>query len=191
MSKTSKIFCASLALILVLCLGLNAAGMLLYRLAGTSLAQALLDGSLRDHRAARSIADCTPPPGFDSLFTIDAGMFTAVSYTAGDDDSSHIFFFQLPSGYDLDRGAASGLIENIGGSVVRSDRLTVVDSFPTQIRGQEVLLTISESENHTGQPYREAFAAFEGRGGQALVLISRPLHLWDQQEVDRFLASIQ
>jgi hypothetical protein len=75
--------------------------------------------------------------------------------------------------------------------MVGNREMVVVDEIPATIMGQPVTLVVSEGRNHDGQLYRQVDGMFEGKGGQALVVISGPVQTWDQTVVDEFIASIR
>ncbi len=49
---------------------------------------------------------------------------------------------------------------------------------------------ILEGVNHENRPYRQAVGTFQGKSGQAMVVVSGPSATWDQEVVDKFIASI-
>jgi predicted GH43/DUF377 family glycosyl hydrolase len=69
--------------------------------------------------------------------------------------------------------------------------VTVIETKPCQIRGEETTLVISEGVSHDGHRYRSASAVFDGNGGTALVNVSGPAANWDQTMVDSFIESLQ
>jgi hypothetical protein len=69
--------------------------------------------------------------------------------------------------------------------------VTVIESQPCQLRGEESTLILSEGVSHDGSRYRSASAIFDGTGGPALVNFSGPSEDWDQEMVDAFIASLQ
>ena len=77
------------------------------------------------------------------------------------------------------------------GSSDPDTRMTVIENRPVTVRGQEVMLVISDGVNHEGDSYRQGMVAFQGKGGPALVVLSESLDLWSDETVNAFLASIQ
>jgi hypothetical protein len=59
------------------------------------------------------------------------------------------------------------------------------------VRGQETTLVINEGVNSEGVTYRWVTAAFQGKGGPALLVISEPVTRWSQETVETFIASIR
>ena len=70
-------------------------------------------------------------------------------------------------------------------------RMSIIETGPVTVRGQDATLVISEGVTSEGESYRQEAAAFQGQGGPALVVISGPVESWDQALVDAFLASIR
>jgi hypothetical protein len=68
--------------------------------------------------------------------------------------------------------------------------LTVVESYPATVRGQETTLVVNEGVNSEGVSYRQVTVAFQG-SGPALLVISEPVTRWSQETVETFIASIR
>ncbi len=58
------------------------------------------------------------------------------------------------------------------------------------IRGQAVTLVTGQGVNSDGQAYRTVTGTFQGKGGPALLSVESPASSWNQDAVDRFIASI-
>jgi hypothetical protein len=83
------------------------------------------------------------------------------------------------------------LADLVPGSKNSNTRLTVVENRAVTIRGQAATLVISDGVNSEGASYRQGTAAFQGKGGPALLVLSEPTERWDQSTVDAFIASIK
>jgi hypothetical protein len=191
MNTTIKIFIALVAGALLTCLAAGVVSVYLFRSAGSAAAGLLKSNPEEVVRVGGEIAEYDLPEGFPEVFSAQLAGYEMIGYT-GSDGHSHIYFFQLPAGVTVD-------VSNMGGELQKTfpdgagtnQDVRVVDSQPGTIAGQEVTLVLSEGMNKDGKPFRELSAAFQGKGGQALVVFSRPTAAWDQDEVDRFLASIR
>ena len=139
--------------------------------------------------AASEIADFTPPAGYSSEFTASLLGYTVAAYNPGD-GHSHLYMIQSEKESDSEK-LADMLAELAPGSRDSNTRLTVVENRPALIRGQEATLVISDGVNSDGDSYRQVTAAFQGKGGPALLVLSEPVDRWDQSAVDAFIASIQ
>jgi hypothetical protein len=189
MNKTIKIIVVLFGGLITLCLGLGMVGWLLYSNTGRVLSQTIDNEPTKVAAVREDIADYTLPVGFGEAQAVRLANFSMVSYTA-EDGQTHIFLFQAPGvlildEYELERqmGLATGKDE--------WRDVTVIESQPCQIRGEESTLIISEGVSHDGSRYRSASAIFDGNGGTALVNISGPSEDWDQEMVDDFIASLQ
>jgi hypothetical protein len=139
--------------------------------------------------AASAIADFEPPAGYSSDFTATLMGYTVAAYNPGD-GHSHLYLVQSEEESDAEK-LAQMLAELVPGSSDPNTRLTVIENRPVTLRGQETTLVISDGVDSQGETYRQVTAAFQGKGGPALLVLSEPIESWDQSEVDAFIASIQ
>jgi hypothetical protein len=101
MNNTAKIIIGLVAGAVVLCLCLGISGLFLFRATGWAVGEAFNTDANKVKDVSASIAEYTLPEGFGSATTMQIAGFDLVSYT-GDDGHSHIYFFQLPAGVQLD-----------------------------------------------------------------------------------------
>lgn len=139
--------------------------------------------------AASRIADFNPPTGYAPEFTANLLGYTVAAYNPGD-GHSHLYLIQSEKEADGEK-LAQMLAELAPGSSDRNTRMTVIENRPATIRGQEVTLVISEGTNSEGESYRQITAAFQGKGGPTLLVLSGPAESWDQSAVDAFITSIK
>ena len=139
--------------------------------------------------AAAQIADFEPPAGYTSEFTASLLGYTVAAYSPGD-GHSHLYLIQSENESDGEK-LADMLKELVPGTSDANTRLTVIENREATIRGQEVTLVVSAGVNSEGDPYRQVTAAFQGKGGPALLVLSEPSDRWDPSTVDAFIASIQ
>ena len=139
--------------------------------------------------AASEIADFEPPSGYSSEFTASLLGYTVAAYNPGD-GHSHLYLIQSDNESDAEK-LEQMLSELVPGSRDPNTRLTVIENRAATIRGQEVTLVISDGVNSDGDSYRQITAAFEGKGGPALLVLSEPIERWDQSAVDAFITSIK
>lgn len=191
MSTTVKILLALIAGTLLLCVAAGFVGLFLFRSTGMAVSNLVKTDPEHAVRVGSEIAEYDVPEGFPEVFTAKLAGYEMIGYT-GSDGHSHIYFFQLPPGVTVDlSNLESELQKTFPASAESYLNVRVIDSHPGTIAGQDVTLVISEGTNHDGETFREISAAFQGKGGQALVVFSRPTASWDQAEVDNFLASIR
>ncbi len=138
--------------------------------------------------AASDIADFDLPAGYAPEFTASLLGYTVAAYNPGD-GHSHLYLIQSEKESDGEN-LAQMLEELAPGSNDPSTHMTVVETRQVTVRGQEAPLVISEGVNSENETYRQVMAAFQGKGGPDLLVLSEPVTRWDQTAVDAFLASI-
>ena len=138
---------------------------------------------------AIKIADFDIPRGYQPEFSTSLNGYIVVSYNLGD-GHSHLYLIQSDNEDDGEK-LASMLDQIAPGSYDPQTRMTILETTPVTVRGQEETLVISEGSTSEGETYRQAAVAFQGRGGPALIVFSEPVERWDRTQVDNLLASIQ
>jgi len=138
--------------------------------------------------AASDIAAFDLPAGYTADFSAQMMGYTVAAFNPGD-GHSHLYLIQSTDEADGEK-LASMLDEVVPGSSDSHTRMTVIETRPGMVRGQEVTLVISEGISSDGETYHQVTAAFQGMGGPALLVFSEPTSRWDQATVDAFLASI-
>jgi hypothetical protein len=139
--------------------------------------------------AGSAIADFDPPAGYNSEFSTSMLGYTVAAYR-GPNVPSHLYLIQSEKESDGDE-LAKMLTQLVPGSNDPNTRMTVIENRPITLRGQETTLIVSEGVNSENVSYRQITAAFEGKGGPALLMFSESVEAWDQAAVDMFLDSIQ
>jgi hypothetical protein len=138
---------------------------------------------------AAEIADFDLPAGYYTDFSTSLMGYTIASFRP-DDEHSHLYFIQFEKEVDGEN-LAQMLDKLLPGTSDPQTRMTVIETRPIILRGQEVTLVTSEGISSDGETYRQMTVAFQGKGGPALLVLSEPASRWDQETVDTFLASIQ
>jgi len=138
--------------------------------------------------AAADIADFDLPAGYRADFTAHLMGYTVAAFNPGD-GHSHLYLIQSADEADGEK-LAEMLDQLAPGSSDPRTRMTVLETRPVTVRGEESTLVISDGINSEGESYRQATVAFQGQGGPALLVFSEPIERWDQATVDNFLASI-
>lgn len=135
------------------------------------------------------IADFDVPVGYDADFSARYENYVLVSFRP-DDDHSHLYLVQSQDEADGEKLAAA-LAKLVPGLSDAQTRRRIIETRPVFVRGQSTNLILSEGVNSDGESYRQATAAFQGKGGPAIFVFSEPVSTWDQESVDALLASIQ
>ena len=96
---------------------------------------------------------------------------------------------QVTSGASLDAEQMRRQLEQQSGQ--SGTNMKVVESYQTTIRGENTTVTVEESDGNQGYILRQLFAIFKGNNGPAIILIQGRKDSWDQNLVDKFIASIR
>jgi hypothetical protein len=136
-----------------------------------------------------AIADFDLPAGYTFEFSTSMLGYTVAAYK-GPNGPSHLYLIQSEKESDGDE-LAKMLAQLVPGFNDPDTRMTVTENRPVTLRGQEVTLSVSEGVNSENISHRQVTAAFEGKGGPALLMFSETVEAWDQAAVDEFLASIR
>lgn len=189
MNQTVKIILILLGGLVALCLCVATASWLAFRSAGRVLSQTIDDNPVQVATISDDIANYTLPSDFGEGQAVQLANFSMVSYTAVN-GRTHITLLQAPASLPIDRDELERQLSVASGTDQWSE-VTVVETKPCQIRGEESTLVISEGVSHDGTLYRSASAVFAGNRGTALVNVSGPTADWDQAMVDSFIESLQ
>jgi hypothetical protein len=190
MNSTGKLILGMVGGVFLVCAFLGLAGNVVIHATGRTFTKALQSNPDQAAAISESIADYDLPPDFGEAYAKQALGFSLVSYT-GQDRHSHVIFFQLPDGLQIDLSQINSQIELVDSGQQKIKQYSqVVGEIPAVIRGQETTLLLTEGVNSAGQTYRQASSIFNGKGGQALVVFERPVSSWDQGELEGFIASI-
>ena len=139
------------------------------------------------------IADYTLPSGYTE--TLGMSMFNLKSVIVASDNPETlvIMLMQFPanaemSQEDMQREMSRSLAQQ--GQFNTSD-LEVVDTWKVTIKGQQVDLSVRESNPEQGQAMRQVVGMFPGKSGPAMLMVMGDPATWDQAVLDAFLVSIR
>lgn len=154
-----------------------------------SLAASINNTPEQVSETANEIAEIDVPAGYKAVFSASLNGYTVAGFQP-DDDGSHLYLIQSEHAGDyleLERA----LEELRPGKHDFRTRMTVIETRPMMVRGQETTLVISEGVNSKGITYRQALVVFQGNKGPALMTFSEPTTRWNQKSVDTLIASIR
>lgn len=139
---------------------------------------------------ADAITTYTVPQGYSEEFAAELMGYQMVNLQ-GPLPSCHIYLVQAPEDFtaDVDKLQQQARDMEGGKGLDQSRDMRVVEEREVSLRGETVILLVREGRNSEDLPYREASAAFTGRGGMALLSISSPVEQWDWDLVEQFIAS--
>jgi len=183
MSRTAKIVLAAL---LLGC----AAGGLAACSGGQPVQRAVVTDPEKLAEVGRSIADYQLPPGYQDGFGVQLLGFRLVAYVR--DERQHIMLMQFPAAAGLSQVEMEQELRQASQHETGELRdLRVVGRQEATIKGEKVVLVVSEGTDAQGQIYRMLSGIFQGRGGPTLLWMAGPVGNWDQAAVDAFIASIR
>ncbi len=140
-------------------------------------------------RVASEIADFELPAGFEADFSIFLLGYKLAAYQSAD-NRGHLYLLETSNEAVADKVGQS-LKQMVPGRYDSNTRLTVVETRPVLIGGQQGKLIISEGMNSEGRAYRQVLATFEGKGGPALLLFVDGLERWDEARLYAMLSSVR
>ncbi len=137
---------------------------------------------------AQHIANFDLPAGYRPDYAVEMLGYTVVAYQ-GEDEYSHLSLLQAPSGVIPDDAALDGYIPD-DRAKTRWNEATLVRTEQRTICDQAATLTVSERTNSEGRRYRSLNLVFQGREGTALLVINQPISMWNDDQIEAFIASI-
>lgn len=115
----------------------------------------------------------------------------AASTGGGMPDSLLIMLMQAPGAADEAVTMREQMLARMGGQYgMGGSKLQPVGTLDSVIRGQDVVLDVSEGVSGDGTEIRMLSGVFEGKGGQALLAVVAPVAAWDEAALNAFLASM-
>lgn len=138
---------------------------------------------------ASTIADFDLPAGYSPEFSASLEGYTVAAFNPGD-GHSHLYLIQ--SEKESDGKKLDNMLYQIAPSPYdQQARVSVIETHPVTVRGQEETLVISEGSTSEGDTYRQVMVTFAGNRGHALLVYSTPLASWDTETVEALIASIR
>jgi hypothetical protein len=192
MSRGVRVVLIILAVALFMCcvtgLGLTLLGT---RLIG----RAFITNPERVHSIGGQIADYTVPAGYEEMFAMNMMGVKMVALGSGSSTSEFmmIMLMQFPGGMqisrqEMERQIEQALARQMG---LGSADMEVVGHEETTIRGESVTLTVREGNTDYGERLRQITGVFPGKSGPTILMIAGEVSAWDEQVVERFIASIE
>ncbi|PKO13816.1 MAG: hypothetical protein CVU39_17475 [Chloroflexi bacterium HGW-Chloroflexi-10] len=138
---------------------------------------------------AADITDFDLPEGYQPDFSVNVNGYRIAAFNPGD-GISHIYFLQSENEVD-EETLQKALDKLVPGTKDRESRMKVLETYAMVIRGEDTTVIINEGINSENVKYRQAMAAFPGKLGPAMIVISEPTSTWDQEKINVFLESIR
>jgi hypothetical protein len=191
MSRNAKIAVAIVGGIVLLCIcmltGAFLIGGTVMRQVGQSIS---VDADDLQARSAEIVDFSGLPQDFKPEFGMSLMGITSVGYSA-DSSATFIMLMQFSPELEMNSAAMEQAITQAFSQQTGATGQTMelVEEIPVTIRGQATTLRIFEGES-SGENLRQATAAFEGKGGPAILMIGAPVVQWDQALVDQIIAAM-
>lgn len=139
------------------------------------------------------IAEFDIPPGYQPI-AMTMFMYDMVSLTPDNATSSTSIMMMQYNG--IMSGNDEQIAEQLRQAAEQQSNpsgtpMQVVDSFDTIIRGETVIVTVSEGEYYQGFTMRQWTTVFQGNKGPTILIIQGPAEIWEDQLVDDFIKSIR
>jgi hypothetical protein len=197
MSRGVKITLIVVAVVLVLCCAGGAVAFLVGgSLFGRAVSQAVVQDPAQAAKVGHEIVDYTLPPGYQEVFAMNmVGIkMVAISQPDKSGDTMALMLMQFPATSNLDQEQMEQQMQQAWSQ--QSQRGTVnmqvVGTQKVTIRGQSVMLTVSEGTSGSSDATtRQVTGVFTGKGGFVMLMAMGDKNRWDQTALDTFLASIK
>jgi hypothetical protein len=147
--------------------------------------------------AARAIADYELPEGYQEQMAADFFVYSMVVISADPSTSLSsttkpviiLAQFQFATNRKQMEEQMTRSIEQQPSR--RGLQMEVVEVKTMTIRGEETEVTLLEGIDESGLVVRQVITTFPGKDGTAMLMIIGPAEHWDQEEIDKFIESIQ
>lgn len=163
--------------------------LLIFWLTACGLNVTLNTGADEIAASAAKIASFDLPAGYSPEFTASFDVYTLVSYTPGK-GSSHLYLVQSQNAVDTEK-LMQAMKDILPGEYDPEAGMTVIETRPIIVRGEQTTLILSEGLNGNGESYRQAMVVFKGNDGPALLVFSTPVAVWNLETLEALVASIQ
>jgi len=191
MNGTMKVIVGILIGGTLVCLVGGALTLGLLRSAGKTAVDLFEKDPAKVSAAASQIADFDLPDGYQEEYALDLAGITLVAYNPGD-GRSHLTLAQGPKGLEIDQNSIENMLSQADPSrKEKTTGLTLIETRPVSIRGQQTTLMIQEGTNHEGKTYRQLTVAFQGKSGPALLIFEEPISRWNSATVDSLIESMR
>jgi hypothetical protein len=179
-----------IGVVAALCLCAGAVVVLLLRAASQRLAQSVSADPTTVTEMSRRIAEFDVPPGYTAGMAMSILVYDVVSLVP-DPDSRYdtvILLMQYTGPGMADPEEMQQVMEQQVGQSQSS--MTVVETRRDTIRGQEVVISVSEGTAE-GYTMRQWLTVFEGNAGPTMLMIQGTTFRWDEELVTDFIHSIR
>ena len=172
--------------IAICCLACIVAAVLIPR----AMSNAIADDPVKSKQIGAQIADYTLPRGYQEEMGVDMYFEQIVSLARSDKRGVTIGLIQVKT--NANRQQMEQQVQQVFQNQAQGNYsgMQYVGTRTVTIKGQPIVLTISEMSNSTGT-MRQAAGAFSGKGGLAMIMVMGDVSEWDWNLLDSFFQSIR
>ena len=192
-NKNRNIWIA-VAVVGVLCLVACGVAFLVFRQVGTKVTEAIKTDPSDVSAVSDKIAQYDLPPGYEAQMSMSLFVYDLVVIGSSQTGSSSmmIMLMQFNNGAGLDQAQMEEQMrqafEQQGGQP--GMQMKVVETREETIRGEQVIVTISEGASQ-GITLRQWITVFKGNGGPTMLMIQGTTSDWDEELILNFIHSIR
>jgi len=191
-NKNRNIWIA-VAVVGVLCLVACGVAFLVFRQVGTQVGEVFNTDPADVSAVSDKIAQYDLPPGYEAQMSMSLFVYDMVVIGSSQTGSSSmmIMLMQFNNGAGLDQAQMEEQMrqafEQQGGQP--GMQMKVVETREETIRGEQVIVTISEGASQ-GITLRQWITVFKGNGGPTMLMIQGTTSDWDEELILNFIHSI-
>jgi len=192
-NKNRNIWIA-VAVVGVLCLVACGVAFLVFRQVGTQVGEVFNTDPADVSAVSDKIAQYDLPPGYEAQMSMSLFVYDMVVIGSSQTGSSSmmIMLMQFNNGAGLDQAQMEEQMrqafEQQGGQP--GMQMKVVETREETIRGEQVIVTISEGASQ-GITLRQWITVFKGNGGPTMLMIQGTTGDWDDELIADFIHSIR
>jgi len=159
---------------------------------GTELVSAVKKDPTEIAQVASNIADFDMPPGYQYEMAMSFLSYETVALSPIDLRNGYfqIMLVQTPNSSNASQQDLQAQAQQMSSQQSSGGSSVVVGTRTEKIRGQDVIITISESSGGR-YTYRTWTAFFNGKGGLTILMIQGQADHWDDQVFLNFIHSIR
>jgi hypothetical protein len=194
MSKNQKNLLIGCAVVAVLCLVAGVVSFFALRAVGSRMVNGIKTDPTGIAEVSQRIADFDVPPGYTEGMAMSFFNYDTVTISPGTTSSSDmiIMLMQFNGGT---MASPEQMEEQVRRAMQQQNQqpgapMSVVEQREETIRGEKVVVTISEGTNQ-GFTFRQWMTVFKGNAGPTVIMIQGSKKSWDDQLILDFIQSIR
>lgn len=194
MSRNGKIITGIFGMLVVMCVCMGVGGYFAFQRAGEAFESSFITEPDEVAQVAERIVDYDLPAGYNEQFGMSFFGFDVVAFGSDDfSEQSLIMLMQFPQNAGLSQEQMQEQMSQAMEGQTQGQPLDLeqVEQRRVTIRGQEVILNVSEGRDNEGAGVRQVSGVFEGKNGTVFLMITGAIESWDEGAVDQFIGSLR